>query len=114
MRDADGKLLDETVSDSDGNYLFDDRPEGEYRVFFGDTGLFQFTEKDVAGNTADATDSDVVAATALTDLFVLSAGEHNETIDAGLILDGNGLPIEDPPFAEQTSLVNEYEADYIF
>ena len=91
LRDADGKLLHETISDPDGKFVFEDREAGDYSVYFADIGSFTFTEKDVAGNANDGLDSDVNAATALTDVFTLGAGESIETLGAGLVQD-TGLP----------------------
>lgn len=78
------------VTDSYGNYLFDNLTAGNYQIQVNLSGNYQFTTQT---NTIDNTDgvatrdngSDVNATTGLSYTIVLSAGENKRNIDAGLI-----------------------------
>ena len=79
-----------TVTDSYGNYLFDNLTPGNYQLQVSLPANYQFTTQ---SNTVDNTDgtatkdvgSDVNATTGLSYTIALSAGENERNIDAGLI-----------------------------
>ncbi len=79
-----------TVTDSYGNYLFDNLTPGNYQVQVNLPANYQFTTQ---SNTVDNTNgaaakdvgSDVNAVTGLTYTIALSAGENERNIDAGII-----------------------------
>ncbi len=88
---ADDALpIGNTVTDSYGNYLFDNLTPGNYQVQVNLPANYQFTTQ---SNTVDNTDgavtrdkgSDVNATTGLSYTVALSAGENERNIDAGLI-----------------------------
>ncbi len=79
-----------TITDSYGNYLFDNLTPGNYQVQVNLPANYQFTTQ---SNTVDNTDgiaikdvgSDVNATTGLSYTIALSAGENERNIDAGII-----------------------------
>lgn len=88
---ADDALpIGNTVTDSYGNYLFDNLTPGNYQVQVNLPANYQFTTQ---SNTVDNTDgaatkdkgSDVNATSGLSYTVALSAGENERNIDAGLI-----------------------------
>ncbi len=85
LLDCDGNILETTTTDLDGKYLFDSLAAGQYQVRFSNLPEgFEFSKKDFVAD--DAIDTDVDPATGVTDCITLAAGEHNETIDAGICL----------------------------
>jgi len=87
LYDEDGNLVESMLTDSDGNYLFDNLYPGTYFVEFIDPDGFELTFSEQGGN--DALDSDVTNEIIIqdggstTDLYTLAPGENNLTIDAG-------------------------------
>jgi len=88
---ADDALpIGNTVTDSYGNYLFDNLVAGNYQVQVNLPANYQFTTQ---SNTVDNTDgtvvkalgSDVNATTGLSYSIALTAGELERNIDAGII-----------------------------
>lgn len=79
----DALLVASMITDQNGQYLFDNLVAGTYQVSFTTipTGI-NFTQQDTGGN--DNLDSDVNPATGLTGNIILSAGDINLTVDAGL------------------------------
>lgn len=77
-----------TTTDINGNYKFENLSAGtQYQVAFSALPSgYQFTTANVGNNGNDATDSDANASTGLTQIVTLAAGEHNSSLDAGLIL----------------------------
>ncbi|WP_029067817.1 SdrD B-like domain-containing protein [Jonesia quinghaiensis] len=80
---ADGSVLDTTTTDSEGRYLFDELPAGDYQVRFTLTDAqqkkYQFTKRDAGKNSAVDSDADV--STGLTVMITLGAGNDNLTDD---------------------------------
>lgn len=72
-----------TTTNAQGNYLFDDLASGQYRVTFNAGSTYTFTAADRGSN--DAADSDANASGA-TGVVQLGIGEHDLTVDAGLVL----------------------------
>jgi protocatechuate 3,4-dioxygenase beta subunit len=108
LLDCNGNLISATITDANGNYLFNNLPSGSYIVEFVKLNGYEFSPKD-AGITNDALDSDA-GANGRTDCFNLAPGQNDPTRDAGLYLptsqpasvgdkvwrDDNGNGIQDP------------------
>ncbi len=104
LKGADGKLIYEAQTDPYGKFSFEHLAAGDYTLAFRDIQSFEFVEKDVAGNSTDRIDSDVNVATSATDVLSLGAGEHIETIGAGLYLEGFVNPYGLPSLTGDTDL----------
>ncbi len=83
--DDTGAQIAETVTDDDGNYLFDGLLAGNYSVGFDAVDGFDFTATDAGDD--DAIDSDADTGTGQTGLIALGIGENNDTVDAGLTIE---------------------------
>lgn len=107
--DGDGSLVDETTTDSNGDWSFAGLPLGTYVVEVAAPGGFDFTSLDQG--TDDSLDSDIDPLSSQSAPIVLAAGQQNLDVDAGLVvattgdtgrisdtvfLDGNGNGIQDP------------------
>ena len=79
-------LIDSTSTDFLGNYLFTDLRPGDYFVRFNAPIGSEITLKDAGGD--DTIDSDADTSSGETDIFSLSSGETNLTIDAGIYFPG--------------------------
>jgi len=80
--DADeNKVIDNTISDNNGSYLFTDIPVGNYFVEFSAPSGYSLIAPNLGGN--DATDSDADPITRMSQVIALGSGETNLTIDAG-------------------------------
>ncbi len=87
LYDCDGNKLDYRLTDSNGNYLFDNLSAGSYLLKFhliDGNSIYTFTLKN-AGNDPSI-DSDVNPQTGETDCFNLAVGQNDLTRDAGVIL----------------------------
>ena len=100
--DASGVAVT-TTTDDDGCYHFPGLAPGDYRVEFELPDGYQFTSND-SGD--DASDSDANTSTGISPVYSISAGENNDTVDAGLQLqdfgdlpNGFGTDESDPAFA---------------
>lgn len=92
---SDNEVLDTTVTDASGLYLFDGLVDGAYRVQFvrpaGYAFTFQYTRAmssrhiALVGTVSSDTDSNADAVTGLTDLIELPADTADLSIDAGLV-----------------------------
>jgi hypothetical protein len=82
LRDCAGVLLATTVTDANGNYLFDGLMAGDYKVNFVKPEGYVFTLPDVGDDALDS-DADATGAAICT---TLDAGENDMTWDAGLYL----------------------------
>jgi protocatechuate 3,4-dioxygenase beta subunit len=79
-----------TVTDAYGNYLFDNLTPGSYTITVTPPANYQFTTQtntvdNTAGTAPIATGSDVNATTGQSYTIVLSAGENERNVDAGLV-----------------------------
>lgn len=81
LLDVEGLVVDETLTDPDGRYRFDEVRAGTYRVRFRLPSRARFTQPDVGPN--DALDSDADQS-GLTRAFALRPGESDFSIDAGI------------------------------
>ena len=84
LQDANGNTLQETTTNSNGNYGFTNLASDTYKVMFNTPAGFNQSPTDV-GN--DATDSDNQS-NQMTNTFFLAEGENNLTIDAGFVPQG--------------------------
>ena len=84
---GDDLLLQTTTTDSQGQYTFGNLPPGRYFVEFEEPPTLNFTTPDVlpgpGGN--DNIDSDVNPQTRMTEVFTLTDGQFDQSIDAGLV-----------------------------
>ncbi len=84
LHDCTGTKLDSTITDANGNYLFDELTPGDYYVSFSDLPAgYVFSPQDQGGN--DALDSDVNA-NGETPCTTLDPGEDDDSLDAGIYL----------------------------
>jgi len=70
-----------TITDADGNYIFDELLPGDYYVKFTAPEGYEPSPQDVGGD--DAVDSDADPTTGQTVVTTLSGGENDPTWDAG-------------------------------
>ena len=84
---AAGASLDSTTTDADGRYGFTGLRPGGYVVQFVAPDGYTFTRRDAAAvlPNGDEVDSDADPTTGQTGVVELSSGEHDPTIDAGLV-----------------------------
>jgi uncharacterized repeat protein (TIGR01451 family) len=82
LLDSAGTAIGTTLTDASGHYWFGNLPAGTYKVSFPSTiaGGCALTSPAQGGGT---TDSNPQPSTGITPNIVLSAGETNDTIDAG-------------------------------
>ncbi|MAS37945.1 MAG: hypothetical protein CL610_28380, partial [Anaerolineaceae bacterium] len=83
LYDGDDNQIDDTTTDSNGNYLFEDLEPGDYYVVFTLPTDYVFSPQDNTGAT-DATDSDADTTTGTTIDTTLISGENDLTWDAGM------------------------------
>jgi hypothetical protein len=82
LKDNTGTTLATTVTDANGNYLFPNLAPGGYKIEFSNIPTaYAFTIKDAG---IDVNNSDASAA-GITNEIILSAGQNNLNIDAGII-----------------------------
>jgi protocatechuate 3,4-dioxygenase beta subunit len=75
-----------TVTDANGNYQFVNLAAGSYIVAFSNTPAgYNFTQQVTPGDNGNNTNSDANLLTGRSSVIVLTAGESDQTIDAGLI-----------------------------
>lgn len=84
-----GDILDSTTTDGFGHYAFTNLEAGDYKVGFVAPNGYGFVTADQGGD--DARDSDANSSTGVTSTITLTAGEINDTIDAGLKAASAGL-----------------------
>src|SRR5690606_21141760 len=75
-----------TTTDSNGYYIFDQLPPGDYAIQFVPPSGYTYTIRD-SSNGNDANDSDPDPLTGRTIITTLDPGEHDPTWDAGFIID---------------------------
>ena len=95
LKDADGTVIEETVTALDGTYLFQNLEAGDYSVGVVLADNFEFTAADTGDDTLD---SDINPATGMTAVISLAEGEQNLDVDAGLLVCGliEGTSAADP------------------
>ena len=103
LKDATGKVLDQTSTNGQGYYSFNDLNAGTYSVQFELPNGYKFT---TPNNGADSSDSDAdPTMNGMTASITLGNSEHNPTLDAGIVvacedilvtIDGDQVICEDP------------------
>ncbi|MEY4413094.1 MAG: hypothetical protein RIQ53_387, partial [Pseudomonadota bacterium] len=81
LLDASGNVVDERLTDVNGNYLFTDLAPGTYSVKFVPPAGYTFTQQDVGADVSDS-DADASGQTAA---FALTSGQDKFDLDAGLL-----------------------------
>lgn len=84
LLDCAGNLLASTVTNTDGYYLFDNLPAGDYLVGFVVPEGYEVSPLNVGSD--DEIDSDADPATGMTACVTLAEGEINLSLDAGLFI----------------------------
>ena len=79
-------------TDSNGGYLFENLPPGNYCLKFFEPDGYVFSKQDEGAD--DALDSDADPLTGETECTTLEAGENDLTWDAGLIVEEDCMPCE--------------------
>ena len=82
LLDSSGKVLESTVTDSNGKYLFDNLNAGSYRIEVAEPSGYFVTKQNVGSN--DGIDSDIDTSAGRSGLITLTQGENDLTWDAGL------------------------------
>ena len=88
LLDGAGTLITTVVTDDNGYYTFMNLTPGSYRLTFTNLPEGSLFTKQGQGTTATDNDADATGKTAL---ITLAAGEFNNTIDAGVVLQKAGL-----------------------
>ncbi len=103
LLDSQGTPLAETMTDDDGNYLFEDVPAGDYQVqIIGPTGT-QFVSLDQGGD--EDVDSDV-SADGLTAVFT-----HGDFLDTDSLSDAGLINIIERPLLIVPGIAGTFAAD---
>ncbi len=85
LLDGAGNVVATTTTNSNGKYLFGNLDPGTFSVEFVKTTLptgFVFT---IANSGSDSNDSDANTETGRTTTYALVAGQHQPTVDAGIV-----------------------------
>ncbi len=78
-------VLSSAITDQNGKYLFSNLAAGSYVVGFSTIpGSLEFTQQNTPGDNGNNTNSDANTITGKSSVIVLSAGEVDLTIDAGI------------------------------
>ncbi|CAG0123806.1 partial Serine-aspartate repeat-containing protein D, partial [Rhodocyclaceae bacterium] len=100
LQNSSGKTIKTCVTDSNGNYNFDNVDAGSYRLWFDKSGTSysskSWSTKDVSSNKYDTTDSDVNSS-GYTSFFSVKGGDNQSQWDAGItpiVIDLNGDGIQ--------------------
>ncbi|MBU2447491.1 MAG: CIA30 family protein [Bacteroidetes bacterium] len=87
LYDCSDILIETKVTDSNGYYLFQNKPAGSYYIKFEKPAGYSFSPKDQGtGPNADELDSDADPSTGKTICFTVSAGQDDLSRDAGIYL----------------------------
>jgi SdrD B-like domain/Secretion system C-terminal sorting domain len=87
LYDGTGKLVASTVTNATGNYFFPNLIPGDYQVGFANIPKGSMFSPQTTGSDLGL-DSNVDSTTGLSEIFTLNPGENNQTIDAGVHLQG--------------------------
>ena len=85
-------MLDMEFTDTNGNYLFDLLPPGDYAIQFdlanstnADAADFVFTSSNISAGTTDDTNDSDAATDGCTGTYTLNEGDEDLTADAGIV-----------------------------
>ncbi len=81
LYDSTHHLIDATITDEKGNYIFDNMKAGKYYLEFIQPETYLITSPNEGGDYQK--DSNIDTATGRTDLITLAQGENNFSVDAG-------------------------------
>ncbi len=81
LQDSNGNTIQTTTTNGNGNYQFNNVPQGSYQVMVNVPAGFTPGPMNV-GN--DATDNDI-GPNGMTNVFFLAQGQNDSTVDAGLV-----------------------------
>ncbi len=84
IKNANGDVVATTTTASDGSYSVTNLIPGSYTVEFAPHSVASGCRLTTANVGADSSDSDANATTGATGSYVLTAGETNSTVDAGI------------------------------
>jgi hypothetical protein len=84
LYDGSGTLIASTTTDSTGFYQFVDLEPGDYSILVALPSDYRFTEQS-SSNGSDSNDSDVDPQTGRSRSVTLAPGEHNPSLDAGIV-----------------------------
>jgi len=90
LLDENGTVIDDTVTNNNGQYLFDGLDAGVYSVKFTAPEGLEFTTEGAATDDTRNNDSDADVVTGETSQFELSIDEAERQIDAGLVVSDTG------------------------
>ncbi len=82
LYDCNGMLLDSTITNAEGMYLFDDLLPGSYQI---GTELSESMEFTLFNEGDDSTNSDISPLTNLSPCVTLESGENNPNQDIGIV-----------------------------
>ncbi|MFN8489149.1 MAG: SdrD B-like domain-containing protein [Caldilineaceae bacterium] len=88
LYNADGTLRATTVTDANGNYVFNNLAPGSYYVVFIPPATYTVSPNNAGDKTQD---SDLDVTLGRTPTVTLTAGEHNTTVDLGVYIPPTGL-----------------------
>ena len=80
-----GGVISTTTTDGNGLYSFNNLTAGTYQVQFVTPTNYVLTTANAGLNLNDSIDSDAIVGTGLTQQVTLTAGQNNDTLDAGMV-----------------------------
>ncbi len=102
---ADGTLVATTITDGNGQYQFNNLPSGDYYLEFSNLAPgTSFSPQNVGSDSSDS-EADAGGATGT---FTLNPGEHNSSMDIGIVNFNPVLPVELIEFRGQIKTDHNY------
>ena len=89
LQSPDGTEIATTITDDNGNYLFNNLDPGRYKITVVKPDGFEFTQRfaTVDGNRQPTIDSNIDPNNGMSNIINLNPGARNLTVDAGLVED---------------------------
>ena len=85
LLNGNGGVISTTTTDGNGLYSFNNLTAGTYQVQFVTPTNYVLTTANAGLNLNDSIDSDAIVGTGLTQQVTLTAGQNNDTLDAGMV-----------------------------
>ncbi len=85
LQAPNGTTLQTTTTDNNGFYSFTNLDAGDYKIMFNSPSGFNNAQRTGFGDNNQDDNNDNNPSTGMTDVFTLSPGETNNTIDAGFV-----------------------------